>query len=118
MNLRLSRTATWWAVLVSLPLVSIASYMWLIAPGREWPERDELYGMADAIYLYLGAPLTHIIFAFRERGQLQDSDHWWALPLVNLLFIAQSIISAQAITLLLRLLDRLESLIKTKVGGV
>ena len=92
--------------------------MWLSAQGKEWYEQHDFYEMGDAIYFYFGAPLTHIIFAFRGSGQLKDSDHWWALPLINLLFIAQWVIWAQALTLVVRLLERLESLIVTKLRRV
>ena len=54
------------------------------------------------MYHYLGLPLTHIIYVFKAKGTLETSDNWWALPMVDALFIAQWIIWAQFAVLMAR----------------
>ena len=81
--------------------------MWLMAPSRDLVGRVELYGCADPLFHYIGGPLTHIVYVFTSDGLLETSDNWWALPLVDSLFVAQWIIWAQLIVLIARLLKRI-----------
>ncbi|HEY6246303.1 MAG TPA: hypothetical protein VIX17_20290 [Pyrinomonadaceae bacterium] len=107
-NQRLSKKATWCAIAVALPFTLLGSAMWIMATFSSDPvRRVELYGCADPMYHYLGGPLTHIVYVFTPAGTLETSDNWWALPLINALFVAQWIIWAQLIVLVARLLKRI-----------
>jgi len=104
-NFELSKKATRVALVLSLPFTMLGSLMWLLAPWRDPVNRVELYGCADPMYHYLGGPLTHIVYIFKPAGTLETSDTWWALPLVDALFLAQWIIWAQLVVLAARLLN-------------
>jgi len=107
-KLRLSNRATWFATALALPFVLLGSAMWISASwSSDVVRRVELYGCADPMYHYLGGPLTHIVYVFTPAGTLETSDNWWALPLINALFVAQWIIWAQLIVLVARLLKRM-----------
>lgn len=93
---RLSWEATRFALIISCPFTAYASLMWLCGQGEPWYVRDELYGIGSSVYK-IGYPLTRIIYIFRAPGQMQDSDHWWALPLINFLFFAQWMIWTQLV---------------------
>jgi len=102
-KLELNKKATGLAVALALPFVLLGSSMWLMASHSDNPvARAELYGCADPMYHYLGLPLTHIIYVFKAQGTLETSDNWWALPMVDALFIAQWIIWAQFAVLVAR----------------
>ncbi len=78
-------------LLISLPFVIVASYSWLICPI--FTVSHEAYWFGDQIYK-LGFPLTGIILYFPEYSGrfLTNADNWWALPLIDILFILQWII--------------------------
>ena len=107
-NLRFSKKATWCAIIAALPFILLGSAMWTMATRSSDPvRRVELYGCADPMYHYLGGPLTHIVYLFTPTGTVETSDNWWALPLIDGLFVAQWIIWAQLIVLVARLLKRI-----------
>jgi hypothetical protein len=107
-NLRVSAKATWFGVAAAVPFILLGSAMWMMATWSSDPvRRVELYGCADPLFHYLGGPLTHIVYMFTTDGLLKASDNWWALPMVDALFVAQWIIWAQLILLIGRLLNRI-----------
>jgi len=106
-DLRLSDKATWFAIAMALPFILLESFMWLTAPSLDPVGRMEVYGCSDPMYHYLGGPLTHIVYVFTTDGLLQTSDNWWALPLVDSLFVAQWIIWAQLIVIVARVVKRI-----------
>ena len=107
-NLALSKKATRVALALSLPFILLGSSMWITATwSSDLVRRVELYGCADPMYHYLGGPLTHIVYVFKPDRLLETSDNWWALPLIDALFVAQWIIWAQLVVLVARLINRI-----------
>ncbi len=100
----LSKLATRCAVLLSAPVILLASFIELVATlSTDKVAKIESYEIGDSLYLSLGYPLTWIVNIFSNGGGLKDRDNWWAIPLFNILFLFQWIIWAQLIVLIGRL---------------
>jgi hypothetical protein len=52
----------------------------------------------------LGFPLTYIVLGFPSYAGrlLEDGDNWWAIPLVDVLFVLQWVIWSQLLARLIR----------------
>ena len=99
-----NKWATRFAILLSAPIILFASFIELVPmlSGNPAAKMDG-YEIGDGLYLILGYPLTRIINIFANPGGLQDSDNWWAVPFLNVLFLFQWIIWTQLIVLIGRL---------------
>lgn len=104
--MRLSKKATAWAVICSLPFIILATYSWIRAAVTS---DSMLYEGGDIIYLGFGFPLTQILYIFKPIP-LADSDNWWAIPLLDALFIFQWVIWGQLFALIYRLYKYLDSI--------
>ena len=94
------KCATAMAVTLSVPVVLFASFIEFASMhNSEMVLKIEGYQMADMLYLFLGYPLTRIIFIFAANG-LNDNDNWWGIPLLDALFICQWIVWARLLALL------------------
>ena len=84
-------------VALALPFMAWASYLWISAASATIPRMQyETYKLGDLVYK-LGSPLTLIVLNFRAytgRG-LENSDNWWAIPLIDVLFVLQWVIWGQ-----------------------
>jgi hypothetical protein len=101
----LNKWATRFAIMLSVPIMLLASFIALIAILSSTNEvKTDCYNLSHSLYLFFGYPLTRIINIFAVPGGLQDRDSWWALPLLNLLLLSQWIIWAQVIALIGRFL--------------
>lgn len=101
----LSKWATRFAIILSVPIMLLASFIAMVAMLSSSNEmKIDCYDLSAGLYLFFGYPLTRIINIFAGPGGLQDRDSWWALPLVNLLLLFQWIIWAQMIALIGRCL--------------
>jgi len=91
--MNLNRRAAWIAVISAVPFVALAFYSWIKAVVDKSVPTYEVYLFGDVIYL-LGSPLTLIVLGlpFYAGRHLSDGDNWWAIPLVDFLFILQWII--------------------------
>jgi hypothetical protein len=79
----------------ALPFVLLAALMWITESQKSYMGFG--YQVGDSIF-YLGAPLTLLQKVYVNHcGYLRASDHWWAIPAMGLLFIAQWIIWGQVI---------------------
>ena len=97
----LNKWATRVAIALSTPIILFASAITLMATfTNDRTAKVVGYDVADALYLLLGYPLTGIVNILATPSGLQDSDTWWALPLLNTLFVFQWIIWAQMIVLM------------------
>ncbi len=88
-------------ILCAVPFVCLASYFWINArnmPGVSF----EWYWSGDLIYKF-GFPLTAIVLYFPTYAgrYLTPDDHWWAIPLLNLLFIIQWVLWTHLISYLI-----------------
>ena len=86
------------AIASALPFVVLASFAWIKAVTDNSVPTYEVYLFGDLIYL-LGSPLTLIVLGlpFYAGRYLSDSDNWWAIPLVDFLFVLQWVIWSQLI---------------------
>ncbi len=86
---------------IALPFALLASYSWLVGP--KLTVAFEAYWFGDQVYK-LGYPLTGLVLYFPKYSgrYLTPSDHWWALPFINILFIFQWIIWSHAVAFFLR----------------
>jgi len=101
----LNKWATRFAIMFSVPIMLLASFIAMVAMLSSSNEmKSDCYDLSDGLYLFFGYPLTRIINIFAHPGGLNDKDNWWALPLLNLLFLLQWIIWAQMIALIGRFL--------------
>jgi hypothetical protein len=99
--MKLSKAATRLVLLLAAPLIMIISLSELIGSLSSNPmTKDNAYVPGDAIYFRLGYPLTRIVFIFTGQARLEDSDNWWAMPLLAGLFVFQWIIWGQLIVLI------------------
>jgi hypothetical protein len=99
--MRLNKWATRLAVLLTTPIILFASFIEVAATlNGDHVAKIEAYEISDGLYLFFGYPLTQIINIFAKPSGPQDSDNWWAVPLLNCLFIAQWVIWAQLIALI------------------
>jgi hypothetical protein len=98
-DMKLNKRAAWIAVIAALPLVALASYSWIKAVTDKSVPTYEVYLFGDVIYL-LGSPLTLLVLGlpFYAGRQLSGSDNWWAIPLVDFLFILQWVVWSQLIS--------------------
>ena len=104
----LNKWATRSAILLAAPIILFASFIELVAMlGGDTAAKIDGHEIGDGLYLFLGCPLTRIINIFANPGGLQDSDNWWAVPFLNVLFLLQWIIWAQLIALAGRLFQAL-----------
>ncbi len=88
-------------VVLALPFLTFGSLVWITAATTNNAFR--LYEIGDSAYS-LGMPLTLAVLKFPTyagRG-LQTSDHWWAIPLIDTLFVLQWIIWGQLSALVIR----------------
>jgi hypothetical protein len=99
--MKLSKLATRLALLLAAPLIIIASLFELIGTlSRDPMIKDDAYVLGDAIYFRLGYPLTRIVFIFTGQARLEDSDNWWAIPLLAGLLVFQWIVWGQLVVLI------------------
>jgi hypothetical protein len=99
--MKLCRVATRPALLLAAPLIMIASLFELIGTLSSNPmTKDDAYVLGDTIFFRLGYPLTRIVFIFTGQAKLEDSDNWWAIPLLAGLLIIQWIIWGQLAVLI------------------
>lgn len=81
---------------LALPFIASASYVWLTA-AKSYVYIQDSYSVGDGIYA-LGAPLTLVVLGYGYLGpSFRAGDHWWAIPLANVLFVVQWIIWGQLI---------------------
>jgi len=99
----LNKWATRSAIVVSAPIILFASSIELVAMLSDKAVKIDGYEIGDGLYLFVGYPLTWIINIFANPNGLQDGDNWWAVPLLDVLFLFQWIIWAQLIALALGL---------------
>jgi hypothetical protein len=107
--MKLNRLSAWIAVVTSLPFVSLASYAWIKAATDGSFPRYEADHFGDLIYT-LGSPLTLIVLGpplFAGRF-LRDSDNWWAIPLIDVLFVLQWVIWSQLISLVVNRISKVK----------
>lgn len=84
----------------ALPFVLLAALMWVTESQKSYMGFG--YQVGDSIFS-LGAPLTLLQKVYVSHcGYLRASDHWWAIPAMGLLFIAQWIIWAQILVSVVR----------------
>lgn len=106
--MRLSKFATRFAVVTSLPFVALASLCELVGTlSSDLMVKDDMYTYGDAIYFYLGYPLPRLLLIFVGHGGLRDADSWWAVPLLDALLIIQWVVWAQLVVLINRMLKYL-----------
>ncbi len=99
--MKISKLATRLALLLAAPLIMIASLFEIIGTLSSNPmTKDEAYVLGDAIYFWLGYPLTRIVFIFTGQTRLEDSDNRWAIPLLAGLLVFQWIIWGQLVVLI------------------
>jgi hypothetical protein len=89
--------ATLIATSAALPLILLADFAWMTAETSPAPHPIDNYVVGDQIFS-LGWPLTQIILRPALSGHyLTTSDHWWAIPSLDLLFLLQWIIWGQVV---------------------
>lgn len=89
------------SILLSLPIVLFALLNSLVATfTSNRAVKMEGFDIADGLYLLFGYPLTGVIHIFTGSNGLRDTDSWWALPLLTILFLFQWVIWAQLIVLI------------------
>lgn len=99
--MRLSKFATRFALIYSSPFVALASICEIIASlTSNVIAKDDFYTYGDAIYFYFGYPLPRLLLIFVGQHGLRDGDIWWAVPVLDALFVIQWIIWAQLIALI------------------
>jgi hypothetical protein len=85
------------AASVALPFVLLADLAWMTAETSPAPHSIDNYVVGDQIFS-LGWPLTQVILRPAITGHhLTASDHWWAIPSLNLLFLLQWIVWGQIV---------------------
>jgi hypothetical protein len=106
--MKLNKRAAWIAVVAAIPFVALASHAWIKGATDNSFPHYEAYHFGDLIYM-LGFPLTQVVLGFPHYAGrlLQDSDNWWAIPLIDILFVLQWIIWSQLIARLMST-DRLK----------
>jgi hypothetical protein len=94
-------------MLLAFLLIAFADYCWIAAGSSGGAA--EYYFLGDAIFK-LGWPLTQVIFTFPEWAgrQLVVADHFWAIPLADILFIVQWLVGRELIIWFIRLWKRLQ----------
>jgi hypothetical protein len=106
--MKLSRQAIRFGLVASLPFIVLASLLEIVGSfSHDAMTKDDAYSYGDGIYLYLGYPLPRIVLTFLAPRGLRDIDNWWAVPLLNVLFVIQWIIWAYLIVLLATIVQNL-----------
>jgi len=94
------------AIVLALPFTACATYMWLTASSSYVTAQDS-YQVGDGIYA-LGAPLTLIVLGYGYLGGIGDSAHWWAIPLLDYLFVFQWAMRGRLSALIIQRVGHLE----------
>lgn len=90
---------------LALPFIFWGSLFWLPSPAAGTPPVYTHGARWGSLFYYFGWPLTLIILATAEHvGDLDflSSNYWWAVPLIDFLFVLQWIIWGQLIALTIR----------------
>jgi hypothetical protein len=85
------------AASAALPIILLADFIWMTAQTSPAPHPIDNYVVGDQLFS-LGWPLTQIILAPAiHEHNLTPSDHWWAIPSLDLLFVLQWIVWGQLV---------------------
>ncbi len=104
--MKLNRQAIRFGLVASTPFIVLASLLEILGTfSHDAMIKDDAYSYGDAIYLYLGYPLPRIILMLVAPHGLRDIDNWWAVPLLDVLFVVQWIIWAYVIVIITTLVQ-------------
>jgi len=108
--MKLVKQAIRFGLMASLPFIVMASLLEILGTfSHHAMTKDDAYSYGDAIYIYLGYPLPRMVLMLIAPHGLRDVDNWWAVPLLDVLFVVQWIIWAYVIVLITTLVQNLRN---------